>query len=106
VADYAIVENDVVVNVIVADDQATAEALTGGEVMALTNGLPGVGWTLEAEGWRPPLPFPSWDWDGTAWAAPIAYPADEGHYYWDEEQGDWIEYVVPEPEPEPAPVTE
>jgi hypothetical protein len=94
---YAIAEDDMIVNVIVADTPVTAEAVTGLEAIEVQGGAPWIGWTLESEGWRSPRPFPSWDWDGTAWAAPVPYPADEAHYYWDEEQGDWTKYPVPEP---------
>jgi hypothetical protein len=100
-ADFAIVDNGAVVNVIVADDEATAEAVTGLDVLPIVDGVPGMGWTLESEGWRQPAPFASWEWDGAMWQPPIPYPSDGAAYVWDEDAGDWIEYVAPEPEPEP-----
>jgi hypothetical protein len=103
-ADFAIVNNGVVVNVIVADDEEIAEAVTGLDVLPVVGGVPGMGWTFEAEGWRQPAPFPSWEWDGSAWVAPIPYPSDGAAYAWDEEGGAWVEIILPDPEP--APVTE
>lgn len=100
-ADFAIVQDGTVVNAIVAEDEATAEAVTGLDVLPIIDGVPGMGWTLESEGWRPPSPFPSWEWDGAAWVSPISYPADGGVYFWDEEQDDWVEIVEPESEPAP-----
>lgn len=101
-SDFAVVDNGVVVNVIVADDEATAEAVTGLDVLAVIDGVPGMAWTLEDDGWRPPAPYASWVWDGSVWQAPVPYPSDGAAHYWDEERGDWIEYVAPEPEPEPV----
>lgn len=42
-ADYAIIENDVVTNVIVADSKEIAEEVTGFEAIE-TNGQPWIGW--------------------------------------------------------------
>lgn len=43
----------------------------------------------------PPQPFPSWQLDPSSalWEAPIPMPEDGASYYWDEDQGDWIELV-------------
>lgn len=102
-ANYAIHDGTTVVNVIIADDEATAEAVTGLDVIPVSDdGVPGVGWTMEDEGWRPPSPFPSWEWQGDSWLPPIPYPQDGAVYAWNEEQGDWIEQIAPEPEPEPV----
>ena len=92
-ADFAIVENGTVVNVIVAEDRATAIAVTGLEVVAITDGVPGMGWALHAGAWRPPSPFSSWEWNGNVWEAPIPYPADGASYVWDEGQRNWVEFV-------------
>lgn len=52
---YAIIENDQIVNVIVAESQETAAAVTGCLVME-TNGEPWIGWTLSGDAWIPPMP--------------------------------------------------
>lgn len=101
-ADFAIVQDDTVVNVVVAEDEATAAMVTGMNVVPVVDGVPGMAWTLKPEGWRPPSPFPSWTWNGTRWDAPVPYPGDAGAYVWDEEKGAWVEYVSPEPEPAPG----
>ena len=102
-ADFAIVRDDTVVNVVVAEDEGIAKAVTGLAVLPIVNGVPGMGWTLETEGWRQPSPFPSWAWDGEAWNPPVDYPDDGATYVWDETQTDWVSVVVPESEPESEP---
>jgi hypothetical protein len=47
----------------------------------------GIGWTVEADGLRPPSPFPSWVWNGDEWEAPV--PKPDGDYYWDESTQSW-----------------
>jgi hypothetical protein len=55
-------------------------------------------WDETTVAWVPlPQPFPSWAWIDNTWQPPIPYPSDGAPYYWDEQQGDWIEYVAPEP---------
>jgi hypothetical protein len=86
---------------LVAADEATAEAVTGLPVLPISgDGVPGIGWTMEVDGWRPPAPFPSWTWTDDAWQAPLPHPSDGAPYYWDEVAGGWIEYVAPEPDPD------
>ena len=104
--DFAILQDDTVVNVIVAEDETTAEAVTGLDVLLVVDGVPGLYWTLESDGWRPPAPFPSWVWNDTAWEAPVPMPEsdDTGSYVWDEDAQDWA--FMPPPEPEPHSATE
>jgi hypothetical protein len=47
----------------------------------------------DAEGFRPPSPFPSWSWNETAWEAPVPKPQGP-NWYWYEETGEWV-YVGP-----------
>lgn len=55
-ANFAIIDGDTVVNVIVADSQEIAEEVTGLSVVE-TEGEPWIGWTLIDGGWvAPPLP--------------------------------------------------
>lgn len=99
--DFAVINGDTVVNVIVAESREIAEAVTGLLIMQ-TEGEPWIGWTMESDGWRPPSPFPSWVWNGTAWEAPIPYPSDDAVYTWDENAQAWTPIPVA-PDPEPAP---
>ena len=48
----------------------------------------GIGWTVEADGLRPPSPYPSWTWDGSEWVAPV--PKPDGDYSWDEDAQAWV----------------
>lgn len=103
-ANFALVDGDTVVNVIVAESKTDADALSGMAAVAIKNGKPGVGWYKVGGVWRSPAPFPSWEWGGEDWVPPVPYPASaEGvQYTWDEALGDWIEYVAPESKPEPV----
>ncbi len=39
-----------------------------------------------------PQPYPSWSWvEGEGWVAPVDYPTDGKDYYWDEDDGEWVE---------------
>ena len=100
-ADFAIVEDVTVVNVIVAEDEGAAEAVSGFDVLRIVDGVPGMGWTLESDGWRQPAPFPSWVWNDTAWEAPVPMPEsdDTGWCVWDEDAQDWAFVLAPEPDP-------
>lgn len=99
-ADFAIVEDGKVVNVIVADSEQIAEAMTGLDVLPVIDGAPGIGWTLEVDGWRSPFPFPSWSWDGTTWTppSPMPEPDETGWWAWDEDAQAWTLMPVPESE--------
>jgi hypothetical protein len=85
---FAIHDGSRVANVIVAEDQETAESVTGMSAVQ-TSGEPWIGWTLESEGWRRPSPFPSWIWDESVqdYVAPTPDPDDGSE--WDEESQSW-----------------
>lgn len=104
---YAVIQDGTVVNVILADDDAErvlALLLPEADEFIVpddTTGPAYVGGDLHDGRFRPPAPFPSWEWDGDVWQPPIQYPGDGGMYEWDEQRGDWVEVVVPEPAPAP-----
>ena len=86
--DYAIHDGTTVVNVIVADTEEIAAAVTGMDVVLATAKGPGIGWMREGSDWRSPggallseIPDPL--------PEPAPAPAPE-----------------PTPEPEPAPTEE
>jgi hypothetical protein len=54
-ANYAIIENDVVTNVIVAESKEIAEEVTGAEAIE-TAGQPWTGWTRVDGEWIDPTP--------------------------------------------------
>ena len=80
---WAVINDGVIANTIVADDVfANIIRPEHDDVAEITNVAPrpGVGWSVEAEGYRRPQPGPSWEWDEAA--------------------QEWID-VTPEPEPDP-----
>lgn len=91
---YAIHDGATVLNVILAETLEVAQAVTPSDLQVLEcdeNG-PGVGWTLESDGWRQPQPYPSWVWNATEkwWEAPVPVPQDQQPYVWDEALVDWV----------------
>ena len=92
-------ENNVVVRVLVANDEAwLTENLDGVWLESFDDGTrvrrAGAGFTYDdtRDAFIPPTPYPSWVLDEATslWVAPIAYPA-EGDHVWDEETTDWVE---------------
>jgi hypothetical protein len=97
-------ENGVVVNTILwADhtpDQLRADGITDFEEVTDLEFKPGIGWTWnEADGFRPPQPYPSWNWDGAEWVAPTPKPTDGERYLWNEDTQTWDEIPTEEPAP-------
>ena len=88
----AIIDGGVVVNVAALSSEndysawVTAMEAAHDEVRLVDEA--GIGWTVEADGLRPPSPFPSWSWDGAAWQPPT--PAPDGPAAWDEDAGAWV----------------
>lgn len=109
-AHFALLENNVVVSVIVAEAEFIASlpnagnwlqtsVNTFGGVHAL-GGVPlrknyaSVGFTYDPvrDAFIPPQPFPSWvlEENTCQWAAPVPYPTDSGAaYMWDENARGW-----------------
>ena len=107
---YARIENNIVVEVIVADEDfinqidgewiQTSYNTKGG--VHLLGGTPlrknyaGIGYTYDPTNdcFVPPKPFPSWTLDTQTclWQAPTPMPVDETkRYTWDEATTSWIE---------------
>ena len=107
-AHYAKIENDLVVQVIVAE-QDFINTLEGEWIQTSYNtqggvhslgGTPlrknyaGIGmiYDRERDAFRYGQPFNSWSLneDSCNWEAPIPYPTDGNMYYWNEETLEWI----------------
>jgi len=112
---YAKVQDGKVVQVIVADSEAIAQALEPGQWVQTSyntrggvhfgeDGLPdggaplrknfaGIGFTHDPvrDAFIPPKPYESWvlDEDTCLWEAPVPRPQDGGCYGWDEATGGW-----------------
>lgn len=118
-AHFAKVENNVVVDIIVADQEFIESGAVGtewiqtsyntrGGVHYGSNGQPDGGIALRknyaaigdyydvtADAFYAKQPFPSWTLDRNTflWNPPIAYPNTGLVYYWDEETKSWIEIL-------------
>jgi hypothetical protein len=112
---FAKVNNDVVVQVIVAEpeffdtfvDSSPGEWIqtsynTHGGVHTqggtpLRKNYAGIGYTYDRQrdAFIPPKLFPSWtlNEDSCLWESPIPYPTDGKLYTWDEQTTNWIEVV-------------
>lgn len=95
---YAVIENDIVINIVVADEE-WANAQTA-MVIEYTDENPAtIGGDYVNGFFYQPKPFPSWTRDDGAWVAPIEKPTDaaEGHaYIWKEETLSWVDIEIPD----------
>lgn len=55
----AIIENDTVVNIIVAETLERAIEIFGGEIIAITDSTPQIGWTRTDGVWSAPVEEPT-----------------------------------------------
>jgi hypothetical protein len=90
---YAIIYNNVVVNIIEYDAQPSnpppgMEA--GYSAVQLPTGA-GVGFTYSNGIFTAPKPYPSWTLINNVWTPPVSYPDDNKFYKWDESTGSWTE---------------
>jgi hypothetical protein len=110
---YALIENDIVTNVVVAEADWVAQQAgewvqtsynTKGGVHSeggtpLRKNYAGIGYTYNKtlDAFIPPKPYPSWVLDESTglWAAPKPKPDMEKGYLWDESITDWV--YVPYP---------
>jgi hypothetical protein len=107
-AHYALIEDGVVVNVIVAEQdfidtqsgtwvQTSYNTRAGVHILQgtpLRKNYAGIGYVYDADrdAFYAPSPYPSWvlDEDTCTWEAPVAYPNDGLMYKWDEATLTWI----------------
>ena len=91
---YAQIVNDIVVNVIVAD-QEFIDTETD-EYILLTRG--GIGWTYDSTDnvFIAPQPYPSWTLDSNYdWQPPVPQPPAPPQTYWNEETQSWLPFEQP-----------
>jgi hypothetical protein len=115
-AHFAKVENNIVVQVIVAEQDVIDSGLFGNPLswiqtsynthggVHILGGTPlrqnfaGIGYTYDTvrDAFIPPKPYPSWvlDEQTCLWEAPIPYPNDENSYIWDEPTFSWKEVIL------------
>jgi hypothetical protein len=88
---YALMNNNVVINAIIADAEFIAQLPNANKYILLTRG--GIGWTYDeiSEVFIAPKPYPSWLLNASHdWQAPTEYPSDGKVYVWDETSLTWI----------------
>lgn len=92
---YAVVENGIVTNVIVADSLEIAQEATQKTCVEQTEETPlviGCYWLEAANAYIFPSPFASWTYDiaSKSWNPPTEMPIEEGKYFtWNEEVLNW-----------------
>lgn len=94
---YALIKDDKVVNVIIAESIQIAEEVSALECVEISeDNIPWIGFLRKNDNWVKPAPFPSWQLDENFdWQPPIPMPETGGLWIWNEELGDWEE-VAPE----------
>ena len=88
-------ENNLVINVIVADQKFIDNLPHGSEFLILTRG--GIGWTYDAAAdvFIAPQPYSSWTLDNNYdWQPPTPQPPSPPQTYWDEQLQKWVIYDV------------
>lgn len=94
----AAIDDSVITNTFVGDDDfADLVRPDHDDVIEVTNldPRPGVGWTVNPDGYRPPSPYPSWVWQDGEWTAPVPRPTEPGAWMWDEAAQEWINLAPP-----------
>ena len=97
-ANFAVLNGENVVNVIVADSKAIAEEVTGKICVEFTTENAETGGTYVDGVFINRKPYPSWVLnENKIWTTPIPYPEfDEENpklYTWDESTTSWIEVI-------------
>ena len=88
---YAQIIDDIVANVIIADEQFIALLPNANEYVILTRG--GIGWTFDGTNFIAPQPYPSWTLDANdQWQPPVPQPHSPPITVWDEDTQTWLPY--------------
>lgn len=94
---FALIKNNVVENIVVAESILPVEYFYPDfKVIGIEdNAYISVNYLYLDNKFVPPKPFESWILDSTSsfWVAPIPMPEDEGTYAWDEKSISWVEAV-------------
>jgi hypothetical protein len=95
-SNFAVVENGIVLNTIVANSKQIAEEVTGKTCIEFTTEPASIGHIWDGEKFYPPQPYPSWSkGPNSMWISPIPEPLFDPEnpksYNWDESTLSWIE---------------
>lgn len=86
-ANFAVLNGNVVTNVIVANSKEDAELVTNATCVEYDETIPaGIGWVYDGTGFISRQPFSSWVLNLTTykWEAPVQKPTDNKIYHWNE----------------------
>lgn len=102
---FIVIEDNTIVNKIVADSLETAKEVSGLHCVEEPEGIDlEVGYEYDStkEIFLSTKPFDSWIWNyfSKEWEAPYIKPADQKEYAWDEGSMSWVEATLVEPESE------
>jgi hypothetical protein len=89
---FAVIQDDLVVNNIIAESKEIAETLTGSLCVQIENVLVAeIGSSYLNNEFIGKRPYPSWTHDQVLneWVAPVEKPDDENIYVWSEENLAW-----------------
>lgn len=91
-ANFAVVEDGAVTNIVIADSKELAESVTGKNCVEYFDNNPAfIGGTYNGSVFIVPQPYPSWSLDSNFnWQPPTPMPT-EGFWRWDEEKQNWVE---------------
>ena len=95
IKNYAVIENDTVVNVVIGDNEwAANQQSTLVELTDSDNALVG-GKYIDGVFYKP-KPYPSWVESGSGWAPPVPKPENiEGFgWMWNEESLSWVSLTL------------
>ena len=93
---FAVLDDSLVVNVIIADNELIAEQVTQKTCVEYTDENPAyIGGEYNAGIFIQPKPYPSWILRNNKWEAPVAIPslpvdADGPFYTWNEDTVSWV----------------
>ena len=73
---YVYVENNIVINISVADDDWSSDGWIQSDTAQ-------IGWTYANSTFTAPQPYPSWTLMNNQWFAPVEKPNDGKYYSWD-----------------------
>ncbi len=90
-ANFAVLDGQNVLNIILADSKAIAEEVTGKTCIEFTSEPAEPGGTYEDGLFLKKKPYPSWVLGSNGdWNAPLEMPIDDNSYAWDEDTVSWV----------------
>jgi hypothetical protein len=92
-ANFAIVEDGIVKNIIVAESLEVAQEVTGKLCIECSDSFPAqIGGTWDGQRFIPAKPYDSWVLNQEfQWEAPVPEPTDGKPYEWNESTKSWVE---------------